>query len=226
VGPGRWAGGKAGCHNARVSGTVLWDVDTQADFMEPSGKLYVPGAEKVAPAMERLVDAARAAGIVHVASADDHELTDPEISNDPDFRNTYPPHCLRGTRGAEKILETKQRDPLPLSLAPYPPGLVPELVAGRRELVLLKKSFDVFTNPNADALLDTLDPELIVVFGVATDVCDDAAIRGFLRRGRRVRFVEDASRGLDQERVAACTAAWREGGVEIVSAEEAAAALG
>ena len=51
----------------------------------------------------------------HVASADDHELTDPEISDAPDFRNTYPPHCLRGTRGAEKILETKQRDPLPLS---------------------------------------------------------------------------------------------------------------
>ena len=23
---------------------ILWDVDTQVDFMEPSGKLYVPGA--------------------------------------------------------------------------------------------------------------------------------------------------------------------------------------
>ena len=80
--------------------------------MEPSGKLYVPDAKNVAPAMEQLVDAARAAGLVHVASADDHELTDPEISDQPDFRNTYPPHCLRGTRGAEKILETKQRDPL------------------------------------------------------------------------------------------------------------------
>ena len=76
---------------------VLWDVDTQVDFMEPNGKLYVPGARDVAPAMERLVDAARAARIVHVASADDHELTDPEISDAPDFQNTYPPHCLRGT---------------------------------------------------------------------------------------------------------------------------------
>jgi nicotinamidase/pyrazinamidase len=208
-----------------MGGVVLWDVDTQVDFMEPGGKLYVPGAEQVAPAMERLVDAARAAGIVHVASADDHELTDPEISDRPDFRNTYPPHCLRGTRGAEKVLETKQRDPLPLSLVPFPPGLVPELVRGRRELLLLKKSFDVFTNPNTDALLDALDPDELVVFGVATDVCDDAAIRGFLRRGRRVRFVEDASRGLDEARVASCTAAWREGGVEFVSADEAIAAF-
>ena len=33
---------------------ILWDVDTQVDFMEPNGKLYVPGAKDVASAMERL----------------------------------------------------------------------------------------------------------------------------------------------------------------------------
>jgi nicotinamidase/pyrazinamidase len=205
---------------------IFWDVDTQVDFMEPSGKLYVPGARDVAPALERLVDAARAAGIVHVASADDHELTDPEISESPDLRNTFPPHCLRGTHGAEKILETKQRDPLPLSLVPFPPGLMPRLVDGRREILLLKKNFNVFTNPNTEPLLDVLDPDEIVVFGVATDVCDDAAILGFLLRGRRVRFVEDAASGLDEARVAACTAVWRERGVEFSSAEEVIASLG
>ena len=204
---------------------ILWDVDTQVDFMLPEGKLYVPGAEETAAAMARLVAAAREAGIVHVASADDHELTDPEISDDPDYRNTYPPHCLRGTPGAEKVPETKQSDPLPLSLVPFPPGLVPGLIEGRRELLLLKKTFDVFTNPNTEALLDALDPDEILLFGVATDVCDDAAIRGFLRRGRRVRFVEDAARGLDDERVAACLAAWREGGVELTTADEAVAAF-
>ena len=205
---------------------IFWDVDTQVDFMEPSGKLYVPGARDVAPALERLVDAARAAGVVHVASADDHELTDPEISESPDLRNTFPPHCLRGTHGAEKILETKQRDPLPLSLVPFPPGLIPGLVDGRREILLLKKNFNVFTNPNTEPLLDALDPEEIVVFGVATDVCDDAAILGFLLRGRRVRFVEDAASGLDEARVAACTAVWRERGVEFSSTEEVIASLG
>jgi nicotinamidase/pyrazinamidase len=209
-----------------VAGRILWDVDTQVDFMEPSGKLYVPEATSVAAAMERLVDAARSAGVVHVASADDHELTDPEISDTPDFENTYPPHCLRGTRGAEKILETKQRDPLPLSLTPFPPGLVPRLIAGRREILLLKKTFNVFTNPNTDPLLDALDPDEILVFGVATDVCDDAAIRGFLQRGRKVGFVEDAARGLDERRVADVTAAWRERGVAFTTAEEAIASLG
>ena len=208
--------------NAR---TVLWDVDTQVDFMFPTGKLYVPGAEETVPAMSRLVEAARAAGVVHVASADDHELTDPEISDEPDLRNTFPPHCLRGTRGAQKIPETEQADPLPLSLIPFPPGLVPELIAGRREIILLKKNFNVFTNPNTEPLLEALDPGEIVVFGVATDVCDDAAIRGFLLRGRRVRFVEDAARGLDEDRVAACTVAWREAGVEFATADEVVASL-
>ena len=193
---------------------ILWDVDTQVDFMLPHGKLYVPGAEEAAPAMRRLVEAARAGGVVHVASADDHELTDVEISEEPDFQTTYPPHCLRGTRGARKIEETEQEDPVPITFETLPTSYL----AGR-EFLLLKKNFDVFTNPNTERLLEWLDPDEIVVFGVATDVCDDAAIRGFLDRGRKVRFVEDAARGLDEGRVATCTAAWRERGVEFTTTE-------
>jgi len=208
-----------------VTKRILWDVDTQVDFMLPGGKLHVPGAEEVAPAMARLVEAARAAGVVHVASADDHELHDPEISTEPDWRDTYPPHCLRGSRGAEKIAETKQGDPLPLSHVAYPPGSLTGLVSDRREILLLKKSFDVFTNPNAAALLRVLDPDEVILFGVATDVCDDAAILGLLERGRAVSFVEDASRGLDDARVARCTAVWRERGVAFVSADQAASSL-
>jgi len=203
-----------------MSGVVLWDVDTQVDFVLPDGKLYVPGAEQVAPAMQRLVEAARAAGIPHVASADDHELTDDEISDEPDFQSTYPPHCLRGTRGARKVPETEQEDPVPITLEP-----LPERYLRGREFLLLKKHFDVFTNPNTDRLLALLDPDEVILFGVATDVCDDAAIRGLLERGRHVRFVEDAARGLDEQRVAACTAAWRERGVEFITSDEVVASL-
>ena len=203
-----------------MAGRILWDVDTQVDFMLPDGKLYVPGAEATAPAMKRLVEAIRAKGIVHVASADDHELTDDEISDEADFARTYPPHCLRGTRGARKIPETEQEDPVPITLTAFP-----DRYLEGREFLLLKKSFDVFTNPNTDRLVERLDPYEIVLFGVATDVCDDAAIRGFLQRGRTVRFVEDAARGLDEGRVAACTAAWRGAGVEFTSVDEVIASL-
>jgi nicotinamidase/pyrazinamidase len=199
---------------------VLWDVDTQVDFVHANGKLAVPGAEEIVPAMRQLVEAARTAGVAHVASADDHELTDPEISETPDFETTYPPHCLRGTRGATKIPETEQHDPVPISLEP-----LPDKWLRGREFLLLKKHFDVFTNSNTDRLVELLDPDEIVLFGVATDVCDDAAIRGLLARERRVVFVEDAARGLDEERVERCTAAWREAGVRFATVDEVAVSL-
>ena len=209
-----------------MGGTILWDVDTQVDFIEPDGKLYFPGAEEAKPAMARLVEGARAAEVVHVASCDQHELSDPEISLEPDFDSTWPPHCLLGTRGAEKIPETKQADPLPLPLVPVPNGTLRSLLGGRRELLIPKKQYDPFANPNTETMLDMLDPGEILLFGVATDICDDAAVRALLRRGRRITFVEDASRGVDEQRVAVCTTAWRDAGVGFTTAEKAVASLG
>ena len=209
-----------------MGGTILWDVDTQVDFIEPGGKLYFKGAEETKPAMARLVGAARVAGLVHVASADDHELTDPEISTEPDFDSTWPPHCLRGTRGAEKIPETQQLDPLPLPLVPVPAAILRRLLEGGREILIPKKHFDPFTNPNTETMLDALDPDEILLFGVATDICDDATVRALVRRGRRVTFVEDAARGVDESRVEACLAAWREAGVGFTTSEEVGAQLG
>ena len=109
---------------------------------------------------------------------------------------------------------------MPLALT-----VVPEHWLRGREFLLLKKSFDVFTNPNTEPLLAKLDPEEIVLFGVATDVCDDAAIRGLLARGRRVTFVEDAARGLDEARTARCLQAWREGGVSFAGVDAVLASL-
>jgi nicotinamidase/pyrazinamidase len=75
-----------------VGRTVFWDVDTQVDFMLPSGSLPVPGAEALLPNLGRLTAAARAAGITIVHTADDHDRHDPEIADDPDFVETFPAH--------------------------------------------------------------------------------------------------------------------------------------
>lgn len=198
---------------------VLWDVDTQVDFMEPDGRLNVPGAAERRAAMGKLVEAARTAGVVHVASADDHLATDAEISDEPDFVTTYPPHCMRGTHGAEKVPETAQVDPQVLE-----PDMSAVLALGR-EFLLLKQSTDVFTNPNAAALLEFLEPTEVIVFGVATDVCDHAAIVGMRDRGWNVAFVEDAASGLSDERVAACTAEWRKRGVRFTTTDAVVAEL-
>ena len=138
----------------------------------------------------------------------------------PGLPHDLPAALPAGTRGARKIPETEQEDPVPVGL-----GEFPERYLEGREYLLLKKNFDVFTNPNTDRLVARLGLEEVILFGVATDVCDDAAIRGLLEREVRVRFVEDAARGLDEERTAACTAAWREGGVEFTTVDEVLAAL-
>jgi nicotinamidase/pyrazinamidase len=207
-----------------MSRPLLWDVDTQVDFVRAGAKLPVPGAEEAAPAMARLVRWAAEHGLTHLATADDHELTDPEISDEPDYEATYPPHCLRGTPGAGKIPETAQRDPLPISLTPYPPPLLPSLVGGHRELLVLKKTYNAFSNPNLEPVLASLAPSEVILFGVATDVCNHAAIMGLLVRGYGVAFVEDASSGLSEERVASVLAQWRERGVRFTTTAEVVAA--
>ena len=199
---------------------ILWDVDTQIDFVHPLGKLAVPQRPDAVPAMARLVAAARAAGIPHVASADDHELTDAEISETPDYSTTYPPHCLRGTRGAEKVAETAQVDPVPLALTE-----VPERWLRGREFLLLKKQLRRVHEPEHRPSARAARPGRGDRLRRRDRRLRRAAIRGLLARGRAVIFVEEASRGLDEARTAACVAAWRDGGVRFASAADAAAGL-
>lgn len=203
-----------------MSGRLLWDVDTQVDFIRSDGKLPVPDAEEAVPAMARIVRWAEAEGLTHLATADDHELTDPELSDEPDYETTFPPHCLRGTPGAAKIPETAQHDPLPLSLMPYSPGMLPDLVRDRRELLVLKKTFSAFSNPNVEPLLELLAPDEVLIFGVATDVCNHAAVMGLLARNYDVAFVEDASQGLSPDFVAHSFDLWRAGGVRFTTSDE------
>jgi nicotinamidase/pyrazinamidase len=206
---------------------LFWDVDTQVDFMRPQGRLYVPGAVEIGPALAALTRHAAQAGIVRVASVCDHVLEDDEISDAPDFLTTFPPHCLRGTPGQAKVPETALVDPLVVPNRPEDPALLASRLARHAGEVLIEKNhFDVFTNPNTSAVLDALAPDTIVVYGVAQDVCDAHAIAGFLRRGGlRVVFVEDAARPIDAARGAALLADWKRQGVEVMKAAEVLAAF-
>ncbi|HET9316788.1 MAG TPA: isochorismatase family protein [Vicinamibacteria bacterium] len=206
---------------------VFWDVDTQVDFMRPDGKLYVPGAVEIAPALAELTRASRRPGIVRVASVCDHVLEDDEISDTPDFRSTFPPHCLRGTPGQAKVPETALGDPLVVPNRPEDPALLATRLARHAGEVLIEKNhFDVFTNPNTSAVLDALAPDTVVVYGVAQDVCDAHAIAGFLKRGGlRVVFVEDAARAIDPARGAALLAEWKAQGVQVMRTAEVLAAF-
>ncbi len=205
---------------------VYWDVDTQHDFIHPEGKLHVPGAEQIVPNLKRLTDHAHAHGIRIVASADDHVLAHSEISSDPDFEKTYPPHCMRGTAGQRKIPETALRSPFLVEPAALDPSELARRVRSHTGDILLHKHFfDVFTNPNVDTVLAALDPEEIVLYGVALDVCNRYAIEGLLARrpDTRLRLVTDATRPIDVRRGRSLLARWRERGVEMITTDEALA---
>jgi nicotinamidase/pyrazinamidase len=168
---------------------VLWEVDAQADFMLPGGKLYVPGAEKIIPNIHRLVDAATEAGVFLVSSGDAH----PE--NDPEFQR-FPPHCLRGTPGARIIPEGLTTNPR--TIPNDPSQKLPEDILDSPQAVLEKQTLDVFDNPHASELVDRLGGDAeYVVLGVVTEYCVRCAAKGLLDRGRKVSIVEDAIEALN-----------------------------
>lgn len=202
---------------------LFWDVDTQHDFMRADGLLYVPGSEEIIPALKRLTDYAHGHGIRILASADDHVPGHRELSDTPDFRTTFPPHCMRGTPGQRKIPETALRNPLVVEPDLEAPSEIRRRVAAHRGDILLHKHwFDVFTNVNIGAVLDVLDPELVVLYGVALDVCDEYAVEGLLanRPQTALWLVTDAVRAIDADAVDGLLADWRGRGVRMVTTAE------
>jgi len=206
-----------------MASLVFWDVDTLYDFMRSDGKLYVPGSEEIIPTLQALTEFAHAQRIPIVASADNHQLDDAEISDTPDWTVTFPPHCMRGTPGQLKIAETALRDPLVIEPEPQDPAaLARRILAHRGDFLLHKRALDVFTNANVPTLLRALEPEAIVVYGVATDFCDKYTIEGLLRQCPRaeVFLVSDAIRAIYPEAAGRLLASWRERGVRLVTAAD------
>ena len=202
---------------------IFWDVDTQHDFMHVDGKLYVPDAERIIDNLKRLTDYAHGHAICLIASADDHVMGDAEISDTPDWKTTFPPHCLRGSPGQKKIPETALRDPLVIAPARTDPQALRERVrAHRGDILFHKQRFDVFTNENVTTVLDVLAPEDIVLYGVATDVCDKAAIEGLLERRPHTRLfvVTDAVKGIDKDVSEQLLKDWGDEGVRLVKTGE------
>ena len=71
------------------------DVDTQLDFLYPAGALYVPGAERLIPALGHLTRYAAGHRIPLVSTVDAH------TENDPEFQS-WPKHCVAGAAGQHK----------------------------------------------------------------------------------------------------------------------------
>lgn len=205
--------------------TILWEVDAQADFMLSGGKLYVPGAEKIIPNLNRLVEAARKGRVFLISSADAHRPDDPEFGE-------WPPHCLKGSAGAELIPEA--RAPRQLIIPNQRGFALPRNLGTFQQVILEKNTLDVFDNPNTDALLERVHaasspssdaaPEFIV-FGVVTECCVRYAADGLLRRGQRVSLVRDAIHALDEKKGREVLDELQSRGARLLSTEEALATV-
>ena len=121
-----------------------------------------------------------------------------------------------------KVMSTEPRNPWEVSQAKLGSGTLQRHLKNHRgEIVVLKKRFDVFSNPNTEAIVQWLNPEGIYIYGVALDVCDACAIEGLLRMARPNLFlVRDAAEAIDRARGELLIKQWRQSGVHLINTDE------
>jgi nicotinamidase/pyrazinamidase len=201
-------------------------VDIQNGFC-PGGNLAVPDGDKVVPVANRLIESGRYDLVVasqdwhpagHGSFASSHPGTKPfelgTLAGKPQMM--WPDHCVQGTPDAE---------------------LHPALKADDIDLILQKgenreiDSYSAFRDNDRDAetgLADFLEGQEVTeldVCGLATDYCVKFSALDALEMmpGITVRFIEDASRGITPEGVAAAIAEMRDHGIDIVTSRQALA---
>jgi nicotinamidase/pyrazinamidase len=177
---------------------LFWNVDTQKDFIEPCGKLYVPGAELIKEKLKLITKLAKKKNIRVINTADYHFINSPELDKHPDMINTFPEHCMAGSNGAEFINETNPDDPTIFDWDKnyiLPDDLLDS--TKHRNIVLRKDAFDVFKgSPHTKEILDILSPETVIIYGVTTNICVDYAVIGLAKRIKEVYVINDAVKEL------------------------------
>lgn len=144
-------------------------IDLQKDFVNSNGALPVPNAESIKPIVKNVIhkiqelieNDPKSTQIWY--TEDWHIENDPEFSDNPDFINTFPKHCIEWSVGAEIIDEAKIED----SFTSY----------GFR-----KNKFSVFKGNEyfLTYLNETEHIDNIYVLGTAGDKCVKETIEGLL----------------------------------------------
>ncbi len=155
-------------------------VDVQNDFCE-GGSLAVEGGAAVAAAISGHL---RTATYDHVVATRDHHV-DPgaHFSATPDYVDTWPPHCIAGTPGAE---------------------LHPKIAALEGPVVEkgTRQDADAYSGFQATSLTDLLRDagvKRVLVGGLATDVCVKATVLDALAAGFETTVLADAVAAVDVE---------------------------
>ena len=188
--------------------TVFVDVDTQFDFVFPAGALYVPGAERIIPAIAQLNRYAGEHGLRVLSTADAHAENDPEFA-------AWPPHCVAGTLGQRKpaaiLLENRVVIPNQEASA---------IFGSASQYIVEKQTIGVFETKTFRRMLDALAAGRFVVYGVVTEICVISTVRGLLATGRQVAVVADAIQALSADKAAQALAEIRSLGGAVATLAE------
>lgn len=191
---------------------IAYKVDIQNDFMnEKNGRLYVPDAEKIKPAIVQVEATIRAKGIREIFGMDRHFEDDPEL-----IRNggPFPDHCMDWKYGQVNADGKHGIDLIPEVQPDYPVYIENKIMTGNhfrkytrpeletlagigKPVIIEKQHYDVFTNPATETLFKVLGVKKAIVYGVATNICDLAFVLGAQKRNIQCYVVEDAIQGID-----------------------------
>lgn len=151
--------------------SALLVTDMIFDFVDPEGKLYVPGIETIVPRTAEIVAEARRKGVPVIYVNDAHEPDDEEFGR-------WGEHAVKGTTGTEVIKELAPED---------------------GDYVLEKKRYSAFYGTGLEKLLEELGVERIVITGTVTNICVMVTTVEALMRGYRVTVPADAVHALSEE---------------------------
>ena len=198
--------------------TFVWVVDCQHDFMDENGKLYVDGAEKIKSKLKLLKNFIVDENLTAVYTSDWHYKDSEELSDTPDFIDTFPEHCMVDTIGAE-IIDEIRPDNFGITVGWETPQKIDKL-SYPLDILLQKDKFDFIEgNQNSNHLLDMLDEQFdnVVVVGVAGNVCVNQAVLG-LRQKFNVTVITDVISDLPT--IPSCVSEWGDMGVNLINSIE------
>jgi len=172
---------------------VFFCVDTQQDLFS-GGNVNIPNNESIIPNLQAITDAAEKNNIKTISTirwfSDDSDI----FSEMPDYRETFPKHCIIDTKGARFIDAVAPKRYFLMNWA-NPNGLAFPEIHKNRCIVVTKKVMDVFEgNSYFEALTHNLGIPFMarphfVVYGV--DI--GTTVLGLLRRGYTVSVISDAN---------------------------------
>jgi nicotinamidase/pyrazinamidase len=201
---------------------VFWDVDTQFGFMIPEGNLYVPGAETIIDKISQIRKFALENGYSIIADIDWHSTENAEISDNPDYKVTFPPHCIAGSAGSERVGYLGELPIEYIENKKISTNSLKKLVdKDQFHIVIRKQSLDAFENPNTDRLIKLIKPQAMAVFGVALDFCVYYVLRGLTKHPEiKLYLLMDAVKGLGSRPEEEVIDEFRQIRVEITEFEE------